>query len=186
MIPSFDSEVRACLAGALGSALGADVDARRICLPARHADASVYLPRGSDPARALGADCGALWGAPLVSGVCAVNGWLLFTFSDAFFTALIERINAALPPPRHDGGSHAVNRMLVLARHGGEGCPPIPAMRRALLEGICAGRSPAAFDRAARAAETLFHSIPPRERPALLDQSGALGGALARLLANVL
>ena len=186
MIPSFDNEVRACLAGALGSALGAEVDARRIHLPARHADVSARPPRESDPTRALGADYGALWGAPLVSGVCAANGWLLFTFSDAFFRALIERINAALPLPQHDGSSHAVNRMLALARHGGEGCPPIPAMRRVLLEGICAGQSPAAFRRAARAAEALFHSIPPRERPALLDQSGALGGALARLLANVL
>lgn len=186
MIPSFDSEIRACLAEALTRALGAAVDARRIHIPARHADASVYLPRGSEPARALGADYGDLWGAPLVSGVRLEHGWLLISFSDVFFSALVERINAALPLPRQDGGSHAVNRMLVLARHGGEGCPPVPAMRRALLEALLAHKSPAACRKAARAAETLFHSIPPRERPALLEQSGGYARALARLLVNVL
>ncbi|MEZ4626706.1 MAG: hypothetical protein R2912_00875 [Eubacteriales bacterium] len=34
-----------------------------------------------------------------------------------------------------------------------------------------------------RAALSLFHTIPPRIRPALLSRCGALGGAILRLLA---
>lgn len=185
MIPSFDHDIRVRLAETLGDALGTVVDERSVRLPARQADASVHLPLNSDSARALGADYGALWGAPLVSGVRLVNGWLLYTFSEALFDALVGQINTALPLPTDDGGSHAINRMLALGLHGGAGCPQIPTFRRALLDGICAGQSPAALSRTARAAETLFHSIPPKERPAVFDRSGAYARALARLLANV-
>lgn len=186
MVPSFDNEVRAGLAEALGAVLGVAFDARRIRLPARHADASVYLPREVEPDRALHLNDVSFWGVALVSCVRLENGWLLISFSDAFFSALIERINAALPLPQHDGGKHAINRMLALARHGGEGCPPVPAMKRALLEALFAHNSSAAYRKAARAAETLLSAVLPRKRPALLDQSGALGGAIARLLFDAL
>ena len=182
MIPSFDREIRACLAVALGGVFKTAVDERAVRLPARHADASVHVPPETDPAAALAADYGSLWGAPLVSGVRLVNGWLLFAFSDAFCDALVSRVNEALPLPPDDGGAHAVNRMLALGRHEGAGCPAVPAMRRALLEAISARQSPAAFRRASRAAETLFHAVPPRDRPALLCRSGAVGTALAKLL----
>ena len=82
----------------------------------------------------------------------------------------------------NDDGIHAVTRLLALGRHDGEGCPPLPAFRRALLEAVSVDQSPAAYRRAIRAAETLFHSIPPRERPALLNRCGAYARALARLL----
>ena len=182
MISLFDREIRMQIAAALGGAPGAAVEARSIRLPARQADAGVPIPHGCDGNRALYADFGQLWGAPLVSGICLSNGWLLLTFSDAFFNALVTRINSSLPLPENDGGNHAVNRMLALGRHGGEGCPPVPAFRRTLLEALQAGRSPAAYRRAVRAAETMFHAVPPRERPAMLPCSGALGNALARLL----
>ena len=184
MIPSFDRDIRARLAETLGDALGTVVGERSVRLPARQADASAHLPPNGDSARALGADYGALWNAPLVSGVRLVNGWLLFTFSDALFDALVVQVNASLPLPEDDGGEHALNRLLVLGRHGGEGCPTFPPFRRALLDAICASQSPAAYRRAVRAAETLFHAISPRERPALLDRSDAYARALARLLAS--
>ncbi len=178
MTTPFDSEIRAALAGALGTA----ADAQKIHLPARYADASVHPPRGADSERAPGVRFGSLYGAPLVETVRVQNGWLLFTFSPAFYDALTMQINALLPLPASDGGSHAVNRMLVLARHGGSGCPDHPAFRRALLLAVCAHESRAAYLRAERAARTLFHTIPPRERAALLPLCGAFGGALARLL----
>jgi hypothetical protein len=127
-------------------------------------------------------DYGSLYGAPLVSSIRLHNGWLLFSFSEELFDALVGQINASLPLPADDGGEHALNRLLALGRHDGEGCPPLPAFRRALLEAVSADQSPAAYRRAIRAAETLFHSIPPRERPALLDHCGAYARALARLL----
>ena len=184
MMPLFHRDIRIRLAEALGGALGAVVDERSVRLPARQADASAHLPLGCDPARALTADYGSLCGAPFVASVRLLNGWLLFSFSDELFDALVAQVNASLPLPADDGGEHAVNRLLALGHHAGEGCPPLSAFHRALLEGICAGRSPAAYQRAARAAETLFRSIPPRERPALMDCSGAYARALARLLTN--
>ncbi len=182
MIPSFDSDIRARLAEAVGAALGTTADARKIRLPARSADASFRPPQGVDPADALNVDFGLFWGAPLVAGVQVVNGWLLFQFSAAFYSALVSRINADLPLPAEDGGEHVINRMLALARHEGDGCPDLPAMHRALLFGIAAYQSSAARKKAVQAAESLFSSVSPRERPALLSRSGALGGALARLL----
>ena len=180
----FDVEIRVCLASGLGRALGTQVDARAVHLPARFADASLRIPQGADPNVALHADYGYLLGESAIAGVKLVHGWLLYEFSPAFLSALVYRINAESPLPQGDGGDHAINSMLMLARQGGEGCPQIPAMRRALLEALSARNSPAAFRRAARAAETLFRETPPRDRPALLARSGALGGALARLLSD--
>ena len=185
MMPLFDREIRIRLAEALGGALGTAVSERAVRLPARSADASAHLPPGFDPVSALSADYGLLWGAPLVSNVRFENGWLLFTLSDALFDALVGQINATLPLPEDDDGEHALNRLLMLGRHGGEGCPALPSFRRALLDAICVNQSPAAYRRAVRAAETLFRPIPPRERPALLDCSGAYARALARRLGNV-
>jgi len=182
MIPSFDRDIRIRLAETLGGALGTAVGEQAVHLPARHADASAHLPLGCDSALALSADYGSLWNAPLVSSVRLQNGWLLFAFSDALFDALVGQINASLPLPSDDGGAHALNHLLTLGRHGGEGCPALPSFRRALLEAVCANQSPAAYPRAERAAETLFHPIPPRERPALMDHCGAYARALARLL----
>ena len=182
MMPLFHRDIRIRLAEALGGAFGTAVGERSIRLPARIADASAHVPPGCDPARALTMDYGSLYGAPLVASVRLVNGWLLFSFSDELFDALVAKANATLPLPEHDDGIHAVNRLLALGRHDGEGCPPLPAFRRALLEAVSADQSPAAYRRAIRAAETLFHSIPPRERPALLNRCGAYARALARLL----
>lgn len=182
MVPPFESEIRACLAEALDGAFGPAAAARTIRLPARAADASFRPPEGASPASVRPADFGQLYGAPLVEQIRVVNGWLLFTFSRAFFNALTARVNETLPLPSQDGGVYAVNRMLALARHGPSGCPDFPAARRALLLSVTAHESRAAYRRTEQTTLTLFHSIPPRERGALLPKSGALGGALARLL----
>jgi hypothetical protein len=182
MMPLFHRDIRIRLAEALGGAFDTAVGERSIRLPARIADASAHVPPGCDPARALTTDYGSLYDAPLVSSVRLLNGWLLFTFSDELFDTLVAKANASLPLPADDGGIHAVNRLLALGRHDGEGCPPLPAFRRALLDAVSAEQSPAAYLRAIRAAETLFHSTPPRERPALLNRCGAYARALARLL----
>jgi len=118
----------------------------------------------------------------LVKAVREVNGWLLFDFSPAFFSALVDEINASPSAPDANGETHAENRMRALARHSGLGCPDIPAFHRAIIEAVVAHESPAAYRRAERAALSLFHTIPPRERPALFPHCGALGGAILRLL----
>ena len=180
----FGSEIRQSLAGALGDALGIPVDAGKIRLPAREAHTSYRPPQGIDAAGVRAADFAPLYGAPLVSQVRLVNGWLLFDYTAAFFSALVAQVNNTLPLPSEDCGSHAINRMRALSRHDGSGCPDIPAFHRALILALAADQSAAAFRKAEQAAIALFHSIPPRERPALLPSCGALGGALARLLVS--
>lgn len=182
MKPLYESEIRAQLAETLGGALGETPKARSIRLPARDAHASVHPPQNAAPSTLASLDFGCLYGAPLVEQIREVNGWLLFDFSPAFFSALVDEINLALPEPEAADETHAENRMRVLSRHSGAGCPDLPAFHRALLLALMTHESSAAYQRAERAASTLFHKIPARERPALLPQCGALGGALWRLL----
>jgi hypothetical protein len=120
----------------------------------------------------------------MVSQLRAVNGWLLFDFSNAFFSALVGRICAELPAPEQQEETHAQNRMRALARHAGSGCPDDPAFERALLVALAAHKSRAAFQKAEQAAEALFHKIPPRERAELFAKCGAYAGAMLRLLAE--
>ena len=184
MTPPYESEIRARLAAALGGALGQLPDARSIRLPAKAAHASFRPPQGADANALTALDYGSLYGEPLVETVRVVNGWLLFSFSPAFFSALVRQINLALPSPKADRETLAQNRMRALSRHGGSGCPNLPAFHHALVQAVVAHESRAAYRRAEQAALTLFHTILPRERPALLSQCGALGGALTRLLTD--
>ena len=182
MTPPYESDIRAQLVRVLGGALGQTPDAKRIRMPARGAHASYRPPEGTDVFALAALDFGSLYGARLVGAVGVVNGWLLFDFSPAFCSTLVDEINRSLPAPDATNETHAQNRMRVLARHEGTGCLDHPAFHRALMLSLVAHESPASYRRAEHAAETLFHTIPPRERPALIARSGALGGALLRLL----
>ena len=184
MKPLYESEIRARLAETLGSALGETPAARSIRLPARDSHASVRPQQTAALSALVSLDYGRLYGAPLVEQIREVNGWLLFDFSPEFFSALVDEINASLPEPEAANETYAENRMRVLSRHGGTGCPDLPAFHRALVLALAAHESRAAYQRAERAASTLFHKIPARERPALLPLCGALGGALCRLLST--
>ena len=184
MTPPFESEIRAQLIRVLSGALRQTPEPAQIRLPARDAHASFRPPQGADMLALCGLDFGSLYGALLMESVRAVNDWLLFDFSPAFCSALVDCVNRTLPKPEPADETHAQNRMRVLARHSGEGCPDLPACKRALVLALVAGESPAAYRRAEQAALTLFHTIPPRERGALLPQCGALGGALRRLLTH--
>lgn len=183
MVHRIENEIRFSLAEAASGAFSCRFDGARVHLPARHAAASLRLPNGSpdSPARAISAR---LYGAELVESCRVVNGWLLFELTREFYGALTEHVNAELPPPASDLGRYAINRMLVLARHEGTGCPNIAALQRALLLCVCAGKSRSALEQAERAICSMFHSVPPKERPALFEQSGALGKACARMLSD--
>ncbi len=184
MTPPYESEIRAQIVRVLGGALGQTPEAARIRLPAKMAHASFRPPMGTDVNALAALDFGALYSAPLVDSVRVVNGWLLFDFTTAFFNALVDEINRSLPEPDTTGETHAQNRMRVLARHEGTGCPDVTALHRALVLSLVAHESPAAYRRTEHAAKTLFHTIAPRERAALFSHCGALGGALWRLLSH--
>ncbi len=182
MIPPYESEIRARIAETLGTALENPLPARSIHLPARNAHASVHPQRDGKIDRLLALDYSSLYGAKLVETTRVVNGWLLLDFTPAFFSALVDEINSSLPAPDASGETHAQNRMQALSRHGGMGCPEIPSFYRALILALTAHESTAAYQKAERAALTLFHETPARDRPALLRQCGPFGGALLRLL----
>ena len=183
MKPPYESEIRAQLVRVLGGALREAPDARSLRLPARDAHVSFRPPHGVDPGPLAALDFGALNGVPLVERVRVVNGWLLFDLSPAFFSALVDEINRSCPVPALAHDTHAENRMRLVCRHPGAGCPDIASFHRALMLALAAHESSAAYARAERAALSLFHEIPPRDRPALLSDCGALGGAMLRLLA---
>lgn len=176
---TLSSELRQSIAGAVSRACGAALSASAVRVPARRALASLRLPEGALLRReAQGAFCG----APLIKQTRLVNGWLLFEFSDALFDTLAAEAVRRLPPAADPLASHAINRLLTLARHGGMGCPRVFSLQRALFLCAFAGESPAALRRAEQAVEAMFCSVPPRERPAILAGCGAFGDACARLL----
>lgn len=181
MVNAFESEIRSRLAEAASRAAGLPFDASSVHLPVKHAAASLRLPNGAPPFQPETVSA-RLYGAEMIKSCRVVNGWLLFDWRSAFYDALTEHVLAAYPAPDSDLGRHAINRMLALARHGGTGCPSVPALQRALLLCVCAGKSRSALEQAERAVCSIFRSVPPKERPALLEQSGALGNACARLL----
>lgn len=182
MTPPYKSDIRAALSARLAEALCMEIDRTRVHLPARNAHASYHPPQNADFTALAALDFGLLYGESLVQRVCARNGWLLFDFSPAFFSALVEQINAGCSAPEDSAETHAQNRMAVLSRHGGTGCPNHPAFQRALLVALSANESAAAYRKAERAAETLFHTVPPCERAGLSAKCGAFGGAMLRLL----
>ena len=180
MSQPFGSEIRRSIAEAASRACGVALPAGAVRIPARQALASLRLPEGAPAPENVQT---ALYGAPLLKSARFVNGWLLFDFSDAFFDALAAETVRRLPPVPDPLASHAVNRLTALSRHGGEGCPRVPSLQRALFLCAFSGESAAARRRAERAAEAMFHPVPPNERPALLETCGMLGEACARLLA---
>ena len=184
MKPPYESEIRAQLVRVLGVTLREAPDARSLRLPARDAHVSFRPPQGADPGSLTALDFGTLYGVPFVARVRVVNGWLLFDLSPAFFSALVDEINQSYPTPEFANDTHAENRMRLVSRHLGTGCHNIASFHRALMLALAAHESAAAYARAERAALSLFHEIPPRDRPALLSDCGAFGGAMLRLLAQ--
>lgn len=163
-------------------------DSLRFSLPARAAAAS--CPLLTEDA----ADCAArlsaardrflpVLGAPLVLAVAEENGWLLFTFTDAFYTALTAHMLCTLPPVDGDGGDHLKNRLMGLARKPRCGCPQDPAAQRAVwLAALCCERSGRLTD-ARRAAQALFTAKKPAARAAFLARCADPADAALRALA---
>lgn len=180
MSRTLENEIRGALSSAALSA-GVCLPAAAFRIPARGADAGARLPDGATLSREPEA---VLFGAPLVKRTRVTGGWLLVDFSGAFYDALALQALETIPAVQDAAQEHAVNRMLVLSRHGGSGCPRVVSLQRALLLCTLAHQGGAACARAERAAETMLHAVPPRERPALIETCGALGGACAKLLSS--
>jgi len=125
-----------------------------------------------------------LWmGAPLLKTVRAENGWILFVFTDAFYTALCKAIIQTAYSPARAGDEaqlYLVNRLRIWARRGPAPCPAEPNVQRALW---IAFYDSARFGRlqgdAQRAVLSMTHHADGLARIAL---EGALGSVAAALL----
>jgi len=179
MSQTLENEIRSALSASVVFPDGTHPSDAAFCMPARHAAASLRPPPGT---LASCAPAAGFHGAPLLQDARMAGGWMLFDFSGAFYDALTQRALETLPAAGYAMQDHAINRMFVLSRHGGGGCPRVPSVQRALLLCVLAHQSAAAYARAAHAVKSMLYSVPPRERPALMETCGALGGACARLL----
>ena len=143
-----------------------------------------------------------LLGVPLVACVYENGGHLLFRLTDAFYTALLREVLMVYPPaPPLSAGEelppearhihYAQRRMWMLARYA-EGevcCPTVPAIQRALFLSAGVGERldhPRALqlrlEEASTALTTMFHTVLPHERSALMRESAFVGEAAARIL----
>lgn len=165
-------------------------DSLRLRIPARHAAASCPLIDAADAGIAAaclqGMNFPAVLGVPPVSAVEAKDGWLLFTLSDEFYTAALREVQRTLPRPEGDLGNHTLNRMLALARAGGDACPADAAVQRAFLLTLCCWQGEGAWQKALRALHGITWHVPPKKRAALAASLGGVADAAARILYDIL
>lgn len=112
---------------------------------------------------------------PILEAVEEKNGWLLLTFSQGFWDALLE-LGQALPPASPD--IYWGNRLHSLARKGDAPCPRDPQVQEILLLAFWAwgtGRYPKNLPQKLL---TLTHVSPPAYRLSLESQCGSVARAL--------
>lgn len=117
-----------------------------------------------------------LWeGVPVLEGVRAEHGWLIFDFSHPFFQKLLE-LGQSLPPA--SPSTYWGNRLHLLARKKEAPCPKEFTLRQTLFLAFWSwgtGRySPALFQRLL----TLTRISPPGARLALEKECGSAASAL--------
>lgn len=165
-------------------------DSLRLCMPARNVAASCPLIDAADASMAAARlkDMGfpAVLGVPPVSFVEAKDGWLLFTLSGEFYTAALREVQRTLPPPEGDLGNHTLNRMLCLARAGGEDCPTDAAVQRAFWQTLCCWQGEGAWQKALRGLNSITWHVPPKKRATLAASLGGVADASARILYDIL
>lgn len=181
--------LRESIARGVSLALGREIGPERVRVPARGAEAGLALWEPADlaawhargetvtPSELFNAVCG----ADAILSLREENGWLLFGLSDAFYDALIAWARE-LPLPKDDMGSLALNRMLVLKRHGGVGCPHAGSIRNALWLTACAYEGLTALSRAEEALLSMWDGIVPAERAEIMNGCGEMADAACRLL----
>ncbi len=179
-------QLDASLCEAVARAAGLEKERVRLHIPAREAAAACPLLDRADAGIAAAmlqnGDIAPVLDVLPVSNVKARNGWLLFTLSDAFYTAAVWHVRRSLPAPVGDGDCHALNQMIAMARAGGDGCPADAHVQRAWLLTLCCTESGAALFRAKTALSAMTLHVPPAERAALTRACGGVADAAARIL----
>lgn len=129
--------------------------------------------------RSRKAEC-VLWGTEPILDVRAVNGWLLFDLSPAFFEVLCEKA-AALE--REPGTDYVSLRMTILMRKPACPCPDNARVHAALLRSVFANDRGTFTAEDDRAILTMTHGETGMHRIALENACGTLARALLMLRA---
>lgn len=120
---------------------------------------------------------------PLLQAVRHENGWILFDFMDAFYTALCEAITktACSPAPATDEDElYLINRLRIWQRHGSCACPPDPQVQRALWLAFCdTARVKKLHKETQRAILTMTHH---KDGPTRIELEHAIGGVAQAIL----
>lgn len=177
----------------------ASLEEAHICTDARACQASAPLQWHTDLlpeealARAMAGPPARVLGEVLVKEAYICDGHACFLFTQEAYAAFMAHIIASiprppLPDPAQSEADYALARMLMLARKGGEGCPPDKRVREALWLALgildaSGARREAKRARAARLFIGLMRGRPPAGRLALTERMGQAADCAARLLA---
>lgn len=184
MKPGISSQLRRAVAETLQHFCGISTEPERLRLPAHPHAVRLYLPEPLEP-EALGSllplPAGELFSAPLIGHWTMEGRLLLLDFTADFYSALVYEILSRYPAPERDLGIHALNRLIRLGRRPEPLCPDDPAVQSTLLMGVCMDTVglPQFLQQLERMEQ---HSPRGRARQALMDASGGVYAALARLL----
>ncbi len=120
-------------------------------------------------------------GVPVLKRVEERNAWLLFSFTDAYFSLLQrELLLVSAPPLPAETENHFANRLGLLARKGGKAdCPVYSSVQNALWR-CCAAHDRGRWTRdTERTVLAMTHSLSDRER---LSAEQSVGGTAAAIL----
>ncbi len=137
---------------------------------------------------------GNLFGVPFIKSVCVDSGQLAFVLTDDYYTAALLHAKNTLDKPKalysgDDVELCAFWRMKMLARKGGESCPPYPSIQRAAFLSLAIvsrlGDNRALklrLQEASQALLTMTHFAERADRSKLFNMSGLVGDAASRLI----
>lgn len=195
--------VRAAIINLFREAIAVEIPPDALCFRCKYAEIStaIALNRREDAEAWAGALSAHLidspsvaYGEPLIDTILCTGGHLCFVLTKRFYNAAVKRVIASYPfPPLIPNPSgtaqYACDRMLMLARKGGSGCPDNPLARRALWlafgipeAAVCPRRLRSRLNEAAEALLAFPRSVAPKMRPHLANESGEAADCAARLL----
>ena len=118
---------------------------------------------------------------PLLAGISEKNGWLLFSFTNAFYERACELLWEAKGESKEKEETYLGSRLRILARHGRAPCPPDPQVQRALWLAIHCAHRGSWPPEAEQAILAMSHHKLGSERVVLERQLGGVAEAILKL-----
>ena len=161
---------------------GKTVPAGSVRIPSREADVSCpcFVNGGPDVQQTVRELENSL--IPEVAGIREKNGWLLMDLSPQFYDSAVRSL--AETEGRVVTETYCYQKMRMLTRYPGKGCPCNRDVQRALLLALVASEEPsgAHLEQAERALLTMAYPTEPEKRTELLSCCGDVARAAINLL----